>query len=318
MTAQNTTALTMPLAGIKSTTLQGIAWKVLSVFCFVLINTTVKYLTNTSYFPEPLHVNVISFYQNLFGLLIMFPIILKMGNTKVHFGDYKLWHSLRIIGATVGMWFWYLSVSRLPMAQCVALNFLGPIFTVIGARFVLGERLNFMRIVAISVSFGGAFVVLLPKMQGWADGLFEWVVLFPLFAAIGLGVNKISTRKLSATGIKAEVLTALIIIFSVPGFLIIAAPYWSNPSWNEVPWLMFIGAVTALAHYSLSRAYFVADAIFLAPFGFLKFLFSVIIAYLLFSEFPTELTLWLGTFVILTGLTILTVSQRGKSMALVK
>lgn len=292
---------------------QGILWKVLSVASFVCINTLVKWLSLEEHTSNPLHVNVIHFYQNLFGLVFMMPIIIKLGHTKVVM-RYPSLHVIRVLGAVTGMWCWYLAIHSLPMAQCVALNFLGPIFTVVGAWLLLGEHLNFTRVTAIMISFSGALLVLYPKIKGWTQGLDSWECLLPVLAALFLCANKLCSRQLSHLGEKPEVLTAVIIIFSVPASLLTALWCWTTPSVEQMPHMMLIGALTALAHYSLSRAYAVADAILLAPFGFLKFLFSVVMGYIFFSEVPADIRLWVGTIIILSGLTILSFSKKQNSL----
>jgi len=60
---------------------QGAGWKILSMACFALINGIVRYCSGGAGALDmaPLPINVMVFFQNLFGTLCLLPWIIAIG-----------------------------------------------------------------------------------------------------------------------------------------------------------------------------------------------------------------------------------------------
>ena len=285
---------------------EGAFWKIFSCAAFAGINGIVRYFSKGSVDGsiEVLPVNVMMFFQNIFGALFLLPWVFKGGITQLK-TQYPTWHVLRIVTAVLGIYLWYLSLQRMPIAEGVALTFTGPIFTVIAAWFLLSEKLTLKRSIAIFLCISGAFIISRPDLafQGDTQSV-GFAVLFPLGSALVLALSKVFTRKLGNLGEKPTTLAIYLLVGMVPVSLLPAVYEWVNPKLVHWPWLIVLGFLAAAAHLSFAKAYQLAEVTFLTPFGFSKFFLSMLVGYYLFGELPTE-SLWIGTLVIFSGILIL-------------
>lgn len=284
---------------------QGVFWKVFSMACFSLINGIVRYWSGGAQGAlETLPVNVLVFFQNLFGTLFLLPWILKIGLQdlcKDHIGL----HLMRVLSAVLGIFFWYLSLQSMPIAESVALSFTGPIFTIIGAWFLLQETMDRRRWLAIILSLSGAFIISRPDIVLSNTAMLGYAVLLPLTSALSLALSKLLTRKLVLLGATPAPLATALLLFMTPVSLPLALLEWQTPSSIHWPWLLLLGVLAALSHFSFAKSYQLAEVTFLAPFGFTKFILGTIIGYFVFGEFPQEQSFWIGMLIILLSLGVL-------------
>lgn len=284
---------------------EGACWKFLACACFAGINGVVRYLTKVC----PLGVldsePVIMLFQNIFGTLFLFPLLLKPGFSNLS-TRYPFLHGIRVLMAVLGIMLLYKSFKYMPIAEAIALSFTGPIFTVIAAWLLLRESMGINRILAVILSLIGAFIIARPDLALVNENsVLGWVVLFPIGSAIALAWNKLITRTLATRGETPQILATYLLLFMTPVSLIPAIYDWQTPEPHHWPWLILLGALAAGAHFSFGKAYALAEVTFLTPFGFLKFLLSALIGYLAFSEFPTNPTLWIGMAIIFLSIVLI-------------
>ena len=80
---------------------------------------------------------------------------MQIGRNVVHFG---------------GQWCWVIGLTLLPMAHVTALEFTMPIWTVVIAMLVLGERAKSHRIIATLMGLAGVLLILRPGIEIVTDG----------------------------------------------------------------------------------------------------------------------------------------------------
>lgn len=277
---------------------KGAFWKVVSCACFAGINGIVRYWSGgIAHSHETLPINVMILFQNIFGALFLLPWLLKSGLPNLQIQHLSL-HLLRVLTAVLGVYLWYLSLQTMPIAEGVALTFTGPIFTLLGASIFLKEKLTGQKMIAISLSVIGAFIIArpdLPFYDGYSLGL---AALLPLSSALSLALSKLLTRKLTNLGEAPLSLATYLLLLMIPASLIPVSAEWNMPHLIHWPWLITLGALAAAAHFSFSKAYQLAEVTFLTPFGFTKFFLSTLIGFLAFAEFPNYWSLWSGIFII--------------------
>lgn len=282
---------------------QGAIFITISHACFSGINAIVRYLSGGAGDMEALPVSVMQFFQNVFGTLFLLPWILKdVKDFKVRF--IKL-HLLRITASVLGVYLWYQSLKAMPLAECVALSFTGPIVGVIVATLWLQEKINTQRLVAIILSLSGAFIISRPDMLGSSGSYIGATALLPLSSALAIVMSKLLTRKLATLGESATVLATYLLLLMTPVSLVPALFEWQTPSIAHWPWLILFGALAAFAHLSFTKAYQLAEVTFLTPVGFTKFFINVLVGYLAFNEFSYEKSLWAGTTTIFLSILVL-------------
>ncbi len=289
-----------------SDTWKGAYWKIFSMACFAGINGIVRYWSGgVDSTVDALPVNVLMFFQNIFGALFLLPLILKAGSQSIR-TNHPWLHLLRILAAVAGVYLFYLSLKVMPIAESIALQFTAPIFTVLGAAIFLKEKIGMQQAIAILFSLCGAFIISRPDipLRGGAHPI-GLAALLPLSSALVLVVSKLLTRRLANEGATSTTLATYLLVFMAPASLLLALIEWKTPTIQHLPWLMLLGALAAGAHWSFARAYQLAEVTFLTPFGFSKFLLSMLVGYFAFAEFPTSISLWIGMLIIFGSIFLL-------------
>lgn len=294
---------------------RGVFWKLLACMSFAGVNAIVRYLTGgTASISNPLPADVITFFQNIFAFCLMLPFVMRQGIRSLRTKRALLpQHCLRIISAVAGIIFLYSAFAKMPMAQVVALQFSGPVFTIIMASLYLNERLNFYRTLSIFLGLAGAFIISRPDhvLLGMPDSL-GWYALLPLVSAVAFAIAKILGRELGMKGESAGLLSFYLIFFMIPASAIPALFNWVMPNWSQLGYLALLGGCGCLAHYSTSKAYCLAEVSFLTPFGFARIIFTAILGYVLFAELPTNPGLWIGFVFIVMSTFCMTAGEKEK------
>lgn len=282
-------------------------WKMLSIAAFAIVNAVVKVLSSGSDSVFGIYASLpiaeLIFFQYMISSILIYPMVAH-SKTLVP-KQYKFWHGARVGFAILGIFCWAQGIKLLPLGQCVALGFLSPIFTVLGAWLFLKEPMTSNRIYAICLSFIGALVITNPFDQ-LVQHTFQPASLLPIIGSICFAADKILNRFLSNKGEKALDLTFLLVFGVAPVALLLALPNWVTPSFEHIPLLIIMGLCSALSNFALTKSCALADVTFITPLGLFKFIINVGVGSLIFFEQSTNLTLWLGTSFVLISVTLLT------------
>lgn len=268
--------------------LQALAWAILTGILFSALNTLLRYLT------LQLHPFQVQFLRYSAGVLVFLPWIIAAGWRNYRPANVKgqFW---RGIVHTAGLLMFFAALPNIPLADGTAISFITPMFIMIGAAIVLGERMHGARWVAAIVGFVGVVIVLWPKFSG-SGGYWSFVMLAaqPLFAA-----SMIITKSLTRED-RVEVIVA----WQAITVAICAAPFalanWTWPTATQ--WLLFLGSgmLGSVSHYALTRAMSTADVSAIQSVRFLDLLWSAAFGYLVFGDGLSESTL-LGGLVIVAA-----------------
>lgn len=290
---------------------QGIIWKLLACAGFAGVNAFVRYLTGgAGGVDTPLTPGVVALFQNIFGCLIMLPFVLKDG-IKSFSTHYPLTHLIRVIAAVFGIISLYTAFSKMPLAQAVALQFTGPIFSIIGAKLYLSEKIGGLRALGIILGLIGAFIITRPD-QAFLGKTIDYqnlAMLLPIASAILFAIAKLCSRKLGSAGEKPQLLALYLLFFMIPVSGFYALYDWITPNMQQLLMLLALGGCGCLAHYATAKAYSLAEIVFLTPFGFARFVLTAAIGYILFSEFPSNELLWYGIFFIVLSVFAMTYGE---------
>ena len=137
---------------------RGCALMVLGTFMFAGMHTAIRY--STQHLP-PVEV---AFFRNLFGLVVIAPLLVRYGLSLFHTKRLGL-HVLRAVLNVVSMLAFFVGLSMTPLARATALTFTAPLFTALFSALFLGEVFRWRRWTAIFAGFFGALVILRPGLQ---------------------------------------------------------------------------------------------------------------------------------------------------------
>jgi drug/metabolite transporter (DMT)-like permease len=263
---------------------RGALWMVFAAFGFASSSGMIRHLSGQ------LHVFEIAFFRTLFGLLYMLPWVLRYGASVLYTERIGL-HGLRAIFGVVAMISWFTALSRLALADAMALSFTTPIFTTILAGVFLGEIVRMQRWLAVAIGFVGTLIIVRPG----ATAFDPWN-LIALLSSACFASAAIAVKRLARTEHPNAIMTYMA-LFIAPLAAIPAAFVWQWPSLDQLVWLAAIGAGTTVGHMGLTRAYAIADATAVQPLLYVQLPLVATIGYVAFEQKPTVYT-WIGAAII--------------------
>ncbi len=272
-------------SGGRSSVMQAVIYMTAACSFFALMNVCVRLATESG-----LHVFQVAFFRNLFALLAMVPWLVATGFVGLHTKRLGA-HARRSTLSLTAMVLWFSSVAFLPLAEATALNFTFPLFGTICAALILGEKVRARRWSATIIGFLGVLIILQP----WGAQL-AWESFLPIGAAFFMALSAVTVKQLSSTE-SAGTVVLYMNLFMTPISLVPALFFWQWPDWEIWLVLAALGVFAAVSHIGLTRAYALVDASFLQPLDYLRLPMIAILAYLFFSEVPSD-WLWPGAAVI--------------------
>ena len=237
-----------------------------------------------------LHPFEIAFFRNVVGMLVMLPVLLHAGPGALKTGRFSL-HLLRATLGFASMLCWFWTVSVMPLAEAVALNFTAPLFATLFAVLILKEQVGPRRWAALLFGFAGVMVVLRPGAEA-----VSLPALLAIVSAVLVGGSTVSIKTLSGSETPNTIVLYMVTLMT-PMSLIPALFFWETPSWNALFWMALLGLAATFSHLSLARGFAITDASALMPYDFSRLIFVAILGYAFFGETP-DLWTWIGGLVI--------------------
>lgn len=264
---------------------------VLSCLCFAAMSGIIRHLSTVA--DPAIPPFEIVFFRNWVSLVLIVPWVFRHGWSPVRTTRPKL-HALRAVIGLSAMIGWFYAISIMPLAPAVALNFTVPLFAMIVAILLLGERPGLHRWGATIVGFAGVIVILRP-------GAIE-IGLGPILAlssALGFALSMNFIKILSRTDSPSTIVFYQVLIMT-PLSLGPAIAVWQTPGWSEFGWLIALGALATAAHLSMARSLSLAEASAVASLDFVRLPFVAAIGYFVFAELPEAMT-WIGGAIIIAS-----------------
>jgi drug/metabolite transporter (DMT)-like permease len=271
---------TLPVA------VRGALWMVGALVSFSVMAVSVRELLQTMGSFEILFIRS---FMSLAILLFLLPGRLGALRTR-HFGL----HLLRNVFHFGGQYAWVYAISILPLATVFAIEFTMPVWAAVLAMIFLGERLNQGRIVMLALGVVGVLVMLRPGLA-----VIQPAALVMLVGAFAYASTMVATKRLSGHDSAFAILFYMAVI-QLPLALVPALPQWVWPGLRDLPWVLALGVVGLSAHYCMTRAFRLADAMVVVPIDFLRLPLIAVVGALLYGE-RLDLVIMVGAAVIFAG-----------------
>jgi drug/metabolite transporter (DMT)-like permease len=206
-------------------------------------------------------------------------------------------HLLRaVIGIAMLSLFAY-GVRGLSLAEAYSIFFIGPILITALSVFVLKERVNGARWLAIAVGMAGVLVVLRPS----GEGFFTMGGLAILAAAVFYAVSAVSGRVLARSDSGEQMVFWLMLMMAV-GATALAGPGWVAVEARHLPLLAGLAVSGFLAQLALTEAFSHGEASVVAPFEYTALACGIAIDWLFWQTLPDQYTLIGAAIIIGSGL----------------
>lgn len=271
---------------------------------FAIVNSLAQYLSVMLHLPS----TTVAFIQYFIALIAIFPWLRSLGLRQALQTKHFRMHCLRVFLSVIGiqLWLWALAYP-VPIWQGIALLMTSPLFATIGSGLFLKEKVGVARWAATLAGFVGAMIILEP----WADS-FSWAALLPVGAAFFWACYSLMVKKMSVDDSPTTMVVYLLILIT-PFNLFLAVPDFTMPA-SGLTWVLLAGAglLTALAQWSIAKAYAVADASFVQPFDHAKLPLNVLAGWVVFGWVPPG-RLWLGAAIIIASVAFITQWENKKA-----
>lgn len=242
--------------------------------CFMVLETTAKWLSR--FYPVPMLVWCRYAGHLLLMLLCFAP---RLGSRLVRTAQPagQLSRATLLLGSTLCN---FGAVSFLPLAEVKAISFVSPLLVTVFAVWLLGERVNRGRWVAILVGFGGTLFIVRP-----GSAMLSPAVFLALGSAFCYSLYQIMTRRISTGDDPLTTLFYTALVGSV--FMSFMLPYvWRTPELRHVPLLLLLGVMGMGGHFLLIRALAIERASALSPFGYSQLLWITVSGFVVFGDVP--------------------------------
>jgi len=207
---------------------------------------------------------VVAWHMGLRNIRTRRPAM-QIGRNFVHFG---------------GQWCWVIGVTLLPLAHVTALDFTMPMWTALIAILFLGEKAKTHRMLALAMGFAGVLVMLRPGLEIVTEG-----ALIVLVGAVFYGASNVMMKSLLSDD-APWVIVFWMQLIQLPLSLLPAIFWfdWIWPDWSDAPWLLAIGLTGLTAHFSIARAFQLADATVCMPVDFVRLPLAALMGWLFYTE----------------------------------
>ena len=268
----------------------------LTATAFIAATTLLAKALGTDTLGAPLHPIQVTFGRFLFAWMAIACVLVAV-RSRIEAPNWGL-HVGRTTCGALGVTCMFAAAAQIPLADATAISFLNPVFGMILAIPLLGEKVGKWRWMAAMIAFAGALILIRP-----GSGTLQIGALLALAAALALGLELTFIKRLAGRERPLQIL----FVNNMIGLAIISIavlPVWQPPSAAQWAALAGLGVAMAAAQGCFVNAMARADASFVTPFSYLTLVFAAFYDFLLFGVIPTWLSLT-GAAIIIFGAALL-------------
>jgi len=274
---------------------------------FIAGTTVLAKAIGTGTLGAPLHPLQISHGRFVFAFIALCAVA-AMLRPRIENPDLKL-HAARSLFGWGGVTLMFAAVAFIPLSDATAISFLNPVFAMVLAIPMLGERVGPVRWSAAALALIGALILLRP-----GAGVIQPGALLALGAAMVMGMEIVLIKRLSGREAPFQIL----LVNNAMGVVIASLAViwvWQPPTPAQWGALIGIGGLMACAQTLFVNAMARAEASFVAPFSFGTLLFAALYDFTLFDVVPDGVSV-LGAGVIVAGGIVLAARDRRRPVVL--
>ena len=235
----------------------------------------------------------IVFLRSLVMLAIVLAMLPRAGMAAIRTQRFQV-HFWRNAIHFLGQVLWVYSIGALTLATVFAIEFTMPVWTALLAWIFLKEKLTAPRLVMLALGLAGVLVILRP-----GGGSFHPAALAMILGSLCYASSFIFTKRLSATDSALAVLFWMAVI-QTPISLAAAAPQWVAPVAADLPWIVGIGVGSFAAHYCMTRAMKLVDAMVVVPIDFVRLPLIALVGTTFYGE-ALDPMVFVGATIIFAG-----------------
>ncbi len=194
--------------------------------------------------------------------------------------------------------FW--GITRLPLAEAIALSFTSPLVALYLSAALLGETIARSAIAASLLGLAGVVTIAWGRIEApAADGGAALGIAAVLTSSLLYAWNLVLQRQQAQVAKPAEVATFQTAVSGLV-YLLFAPWFFAWPGSTSLPWIFAAAAMSVGGAMALTWAYARAEAQALIPLEYSGFLWAMLFGWLFFRE-PVSAPTLVGAALIVTG-----------------
>lgn len=266
----------------------GIGLLLASVIGFTLMDATAKHLTE-SYHP----VQIV--WARFVGNLVIFVAIYRHHALLLLRTRQPGLQFSRALMQLASVALFFTSLQFIGLAEATAIMDINPVLITLGAALFLGEKIGPRRMAGIGAALIGAMIIIRPGL-----GVFQPAAMLPLMGAFTYAAGALLTRMVRSDSVATSVMWSAV-VGTVATSLVV--PFFWTPINPADLWLFAaLGAFGTFSQWLLVRAFSVAEAGALAPFGYTGLIWAGFWGWLFFGQLPDHWTIAGAAIIVGAGL----------------
>ncbi len=245
-----------------------------------------------------LNVIQIIFFRSVFGLLLMSPLLLRLGRSGGMVTRVYHRHLLRALSGVAALCCFFYAIAHIPLTNAILFKMTSPLFIPLVALFWLGEAVTWRVSGAILLGLLGVVFILTPE-----SGSLGWIGLLALLSGLLTAVARTAVRKLTTT----EPAERIVLYFALNSALLtslLLPLFWQPVSSENLLWLALLAVLGWSGQFLLTHGFAQADAGRLGVFAYFSVLFGALYGWWFWDEMMTWITLAGGLLVILADVLV--------------
>jgi len=275
----------------------GILLKIAATIAFSLMYVVIR-------LAGKVPVGEVVFFRGLFALLPLAVVShFTQGIKAIALTRHPLLHLRRSVAGTASMFLNFFALTRLPLADVTGFSFVMPIFAVILAALLLGEKVGPHRAFAVVLGFAGVLMMLEPHAGFGATLASASGATAALCGALLSAFVVVFIRHMSPTETSEAIVFYFMVVCALSGAVTML---WAFTPLDgaRVALLVLCGLLGGVGQVCMTYSYRYAEPSLLAPFDYTAMLWASALGYLVFNEIPQRIVLAGAAVVTVSGLYI--------------
>ena len=250
---------------------KGIIYILISSLTYAVVNFCVKYLQE---FPT----HEIVFFRSLVSVAISVVMIKQLKLPM--FGNNKKWLIIRGFTGMSALFLFFLTIKHIPLASATTIQYLSPIFTVLLATQMQGEKVKKAQWFLFGLAFIGVFLI-----KGFDDRVSLMYLLLGILSSLISGIAYNAIMKCRQTDHPVTVVFYFPLI-AVPVMGVACLIFgWKTPQGIEWLLLLVMGIFTQIAQIYMTKALHADHSSRIMPFKYFGVIYALLIGIIWFGEF---------------------------------
>ena len=234
-----------------------------------------------------------------FFAFILISIFFMTTKSKIIKPNYKV-HLGRSVCGWIGISILFGASSIIPITDATAIIFTNPIFTMLLAIVLLGEKVKPIKWIAVIITFWGALILIRPENNIINH---QFIIIILIIGAFVLGLESVFIKMLT---LKENPKQILLINNSI-GLLISSIPIcfiWTTPTTLQILAMLGIGSLMLCAQACFIQALRRSKAHFAVPYFYSTLIFVAIYDFFIFNITPDDISFIGASLIIIGGISI--------------